>query len=458
MFVSPRLIKEFYDALFYTSIPMDRFNVASNFAIEAQPLLWALRFAAHCVYDWDYCEILGIPTRPSLGAIMLDMIDLTTYLKSLGTTPQKLSSIFKNFVKQKRIRSVDYNNVDADSEEQVACVGYISDLFQIISCCNAGFAETPMWNKLDAWNSHTSEVEDKIPRWTKNIEFPGPDYLVFGKRRWAPIADKSAVDVPLDTIDARYLYSGPFKLTYASKIEEHLTFNDNREIRLYYGGQQGLPIFRLLEHHSLGRCFLIRSMLKFRAFRAKVVEVEIENLLKLIFTRRLESLNILRKQLRKYPSTLSAYLVNKMIFMKCLHNPTKISKLATFCSSDIVGPCFSEFINPIVYRTEQFPLDRHTLLKVLDHSDATDHQYLVDPERAILGDFDIYQSHLVYLKKQMNEWKPERFFDFFIAAYNDRLAWFTAMVGLMFGILGVIGVMSAILQAIVAAIALRATS
>jgi len=74
----------------------------------------------------------------------------------------------------------------------------------------------------------------------------------------------------------------------------------------------------------------------------------------------------------------------------------------------------------------------------------------------MLQDFDIYAPHLVYLRKQMLDWKPQGFWDFFIRGYSDRLSWFTAMVGLAFGLLGVVGVTATLIQGIVTSMALKA--
>ena len=74
---------------------------------------------------------------------------------------------------------------------------------------------------------------------------------------------------------------------------------------------------------------------------------------------------------------------------------------------------------------------------------------------ALLQDFEIYGPQLLYLRSRMQEWKPQGFQDLFIVGYNDRLLWFTAMGGLIFGVLGLVGVTAALIQGITAAIALK---
>jgi hypothetical protein len=252
LFIAPSLAETFYNALFSPS-PLARLSDKPlGFPIEAQPLLWTFRFATSCIYDWDYSsKVLGTKTRPPLAAVIMDMAELAKYLSSPPTPPEPLSTIFSRFVTERRLKSVDFDNtLLGNAELKKGCISYVADLFKIISCCNIGFTEKSIWNKLDGWNFRLRAAEDGVPKWAKDITFPGPQYLVFGGRRW-PLKEPEELDTPLDEMDANFICSGPYKLTFASRVEEHLTFNDKREIRLYCGGKRGLPIFTLLQDHRL---------------------------------------------------------------------------------------------------------------------------------------------------------------------------------------------------------------
>lgn len=247
LFLPPSLVVGFYGSLYTVSQEDKLYNNPRNFPIEAQPLLWTLRFIASCVYDPDYSSaLLGIETRPPLAAVILDMIQLATYLQSISDdAPQPLCIVLRGFLSCRPLRS------SMEHEPGEAALPYLADLFKIISCCNAGFTENNIWSKLDGWNIRLRKSKDQAPKWTTTIKFPGPDYLVYGSRRWTSMNVPDEPDLPLDYVDADYISSGPFKLIFASKVEEHLTFNDRREIRLYCGGQKSIPIFNLLEGHQL---------------------------------------------------------------------------------------------------------------------------------------------------------------------------------------------------------------
>lgn len=78
-----------------------------------------------------------------------------------------------------------------------------------------------------------------------------------------------------------------------------------------------------------------------------------------------------------------------------------------------------------------------------------------DLDTTALGAFEIFVPHLSQVQKQMQDWKPQSFWDFFIPGYNDRVAWITAITGVLFGILGIIWGLAAMIQAITGAIALK---
>ena len=187
-----------------------------------------------------------------------------------------------------------------------------------------------------------------------------------------------------------------------------------------------------------------------------------------------------------------------MIFVKfCQQDPLQLSKWAqelSFVNEDSDAQySFKDFLAPLMNRTDSFPLDRSTTLAIIggstrsylqtllhcfsrskskrrplavrkknvvhdSHSEDDSHfeeEYLVDNNRATLQDFDIYRPHLLYLNKQLQDWRPQGFWDFFIAAYNDRLTWFSAVVALIFGLLGVLSVVSSVIQGVTSAMSVK---
>jgi hypothetical protein len=63
-----------------------------------------------------------------------------------------------------------------------------------------------------------------------------------------------------------------------------------------------------------------------------------------------------------------------------------------------------------------------------------------------LRDYPAYRFHLAYLQERMQQWKPKRFSELFTAGYFDRLAWFTAVFGLVFGVIGALSLVTSIIQ------------
>jgi hypothetical protein len=53
-----------------------------------------------------------------------------------------------------------------------------------------------------------------------------------------------------------------------------------------------------------------------------------------------------------------------------------------------------------------------------------------------LGDFPAFRFHLAHIQERMQQWKPRKFSELFIPGYFDRLSWFTAVFGLVFGVIG----------------------
>ena len=63
-----------------------------------------------------------------------------------------------------------------------------------------------------------------------------------------------------------------------------------------------------------------------------------------------------------------------------------------------------------------------------------------------LRDYRVFRPHLAYLRERMKAWKPRTFQELFIPGYYDRLTWFTAIFGLVFGIIGTLSLVASVVQ------------
>lgn len=78
-----------------------------------------------------------------------------------------------------------------------------------------------------------------------------------------------------------------------------------------------------------------------------------------------------------------------------------------------------------------------------------------DSGRPDLRDFHFYRPHLAHLQGQMLRWKPKRLSELFVPGYHDRLTWFTAIFGLVVGILGALSLFISFIQLGIAIVALK---
>jgi hypothetical protein len=74
-----------------------------------------------------------------------------------------------------------------------------------------------------------------------------------------------------------------------------------------------------------------------------------------------------------------------------------------------------------------------------------------------LKEFHYYRTRLAYLQEQMKAWRPRKFSELFIPGYYDRLTWFTAIFGLVFGIIATLSLVTSIIQVVFAVLAWKAT-
>jgi len=62
------------------------------------------------------------------------------------------------------------------------------------------------------------------------------------------------------------------------------------------------------------------------------------------------------------------------------------------------------------------------------------------------ANFEFYRGHFGVLQKQMAEWKPQKISELLQPGYKDRFSWYATWVSIIFAFLGVIAIVTSILQ------------
>ena len=221
------------------------------------PLLWTEEFIVDNVWNDQYSkEILGGSSRPPMYAVIVDMILLLHFLQRDTEKPRPVSDILSEFAKSHNLLSVG-RNIDIDW----AARGYLSDLFNIVTCVRYLARDD---RRVKIKKVHQAEIlgwdfnEKGGPRtWPERRVFPGADSLRIPR----PYFDPGKSMGPLEDFNAAFICSGPFSFTFTTLLADHLTFNQNREIRLFFDGEYsefnfpGFPgeVLKPFEQHALGR-------------------------------------------------------------------------------------------------------------------------------------------------------------------------------------------------------------
>lgn len=429
-----------------------------------------------CVCDLNYSsEILGSNSRPPLHDIFHDIGLLAGYLAGISNaTAEKLSDVLLHFLEHNQLRSIVGDNV-TDTKVRGLCVDYMADIFKVICWSKSTIEDILYWQMADGWDSNRQQATGPqiLPRWYDNIKYPGTDYLLFGQRKWLRESTTPESDKTLDDLEASFICSGPYTFTLATEVGEHLTLSGRREIRLYCGGLHDFKFsdksntsFGLLENHKLGRQGPTETVLTFSALGAKEVETEIGATLELLFTRRHESMRLLSALISKWDLRFNLYLLYQRLFTKfvkedplSLATALAVGALDTSYGKQIIAAALAALaVSPNAQtkiRDDKFPLNQKMATRILLSPSPS--LFKFGSNLPIAGEFPIYGRHLLHLSKQMQEWKPRSLGDLLIAAYRDRLAWFTAVFGLVFGFLGLFALFMGILQTAVGIVTLQAT-
>jgi hypothetical protein len=75
----------------------------------------------------------------------------------------------------------------------------------------------------------------------------------------------------------------------------------------------------------------------------------------------------------------------------------------------------------------------------------------------MLSHFKTYRGHLMFIRKQMDEWKPRTMHELLQPAYRDRFAWYASMFGAFIAIVGTVAGISGIVSAVTGYIAMKAS-
>jgi hypothetical protein len=212
-------------------------------------MLWAENFVISRVWSNNYSSsIIGSTTKPPMAAVILDMIELINFLKSIKE-PKTIVAWLTEFAQTVQLYSYSPDEIiDSDWAGR----GYIADLFSIVACLECtSQAPPPFPAGLDLRQA-------RKPYDTRIV--PGCGVLIpFSK----PIS--TAASEPSNSVDqlrAGFIHSGPFQVKATRKFEKHLTLNDRNELRVFqfWGNAQtpstkkvllGNPSLRIYRHHTL---------------------------------------------------------------------------------------------------------------------------------------------------------------------------------------------------------------
>jgi len=202
------------------------------FAAESEVIRACEEFCVNCVWDNKYASaIFGDNARPPMAAVATDMMNMVTFLSRMPhETPRLILECLRDFLSSNRLYSIAGQGINAD----VACRGFLWDMFMIVVCCPRNYRELEGWDRSVRginWQPYAPfhEFRDTIPRATDYYHFPGGEVLGLPAS-----SHENKMAGYLDGMNADYIHSGPYRLHLTNQLREHLTLDDNRRIRLYW--------------------------------------------------------------------------------------------------------------------------------------------------------------------------------------------------------------------------------
>lgn len=212
--------------------PAFGYNTAS---IKTYSLVWVENFVVYHVWNKYYSSsILGEETRPSMAAVVMDMLNMIDYFNSIDglTRPKALSEWLADFLASHSLQSLC---TDKDFDQKWACEGYLADLFSIVACLPRDEYSTLGPPAELGWDPDVhATISGRIcvgHSFTSLLSkpFPGPE--VFSFPDVPPVEGKGVVS--LEEIDASFIESGAFRFRLTNRIGQHLTVDSDNNIYLY---------------------------------------------------------------------------------------------------------------------------------------------------------------------------------------------------------------------------------
>ena len=253
-----------------------------------------------------------------------------------------------------------------------------------------------------------SYKKKRSPTWAEEKQLPGPDVMLPS----GPPMSSSALDPSksIAELNASFIASGPFKLKTTPRLDCHLYLNLNNELLLYEYWKPAVnyqkelwsafnchpSTLEIYTGHAFERCYthitkgLINSL-----FDVDSVRAELRLSSSLLFARDEKSMKLAKK-----------------LFTKKQSSNWRWAKRST--NDDSVA----------------IPFEVLNVLAGAEH----------------LREYRCFRPHLAFLQESMRTWKPRRFSELFVPGYYDRLAWFTAIFGVVFGIIGTLSLVTSVIQ------------
>lgn len=223
---------------------------------KVSPLLWTESFIVNCVWDDHYSStVLGKNGRPSMSVIVINLLDYLRDPYSPGTTvtlqlPTFIYSVLHGFAAGQKACSI-MNGASLDW----AAKGYLADMFNLVTCVHYVGRKEPgskVIQQTDIMGKDWYE-RDGPWKWSERHLFPGSNSLRLPKLAY----DQLGI-MPLDALNAEFICSGPFRLTFTTLLAEHLIFNQNRLTVMSWNFNVLCEILKPLEEHVLGKYLEVR--------------------------------------------------------------------------------------------------------------------------------------------------------------------------------------------------------
>jgi len=173
------------------------------------------------------------------------------------------------------------------------------------------------------------------------------------------------------------------------------------------------------------------ALAKVRYLEADTLSDEILRTFSLLFTRDLESKNIAKRLFASHNATL--WIVDHRS-LNVDNNPSEFPKTRAPTRKRLRTVVIPEWA--LFFQEPNGGRSHYRGAQVIESTG----------QLPMYSHFDYYAGHFAVVKKQMLEWKPRTFREMFQPAYADRFSWFATWVSITFAGLGVIAIVTSIMQ------------